>query len=37
MALSTFENLYKGVLLRCPMAGEFLARDWIRWSFRELV
>jgi hypothetical protein len=37
VALSTWEQLYKGVMLRCPMAGQFLAQDWIRWSFRTVV
>lgn len=37
MALSTYESLWRGLLLRCPLAGPFLAQDWIRWSFREII
>lgn len=37
MALSTWESLYKGVMLRCPLAGQFLAQDFVRWSFRQVV
>ncbi len=33
----TFESLWRGVLLRCPSAGPFLARDWINWSLRRIA
>ena len=36
MALSTFDSLYKGLLLRCPIASLFLARQWIDYAFRRL-
>jgi hypothetical protein len=25
------------VLLRCPLAGPFMAQDFVRWSFREII
>ena len=34
--LSTFDQLYKGVQLRCPAAPLFLARQWIDFRFRRL-
>jgi len=34
--LSTYEGLYKQVLLRCPSASLFLARNWIDFRFRSL-
>jgi len=34
MALSTFDSLVRGVLLRCPSASLFLARSWIDFAFR---
>lgn len=37
MALSSYDDLWRGVLLRCPLAGPFLARQWISFAFRELV
>lgn len=37
MALSTFDQLWKGVKNRAPLASPFLAQDWVRWSFRELI
>lgn len=36
MALSTFDQLWRQVLLRCPAASLFLARQWIDYSFRYL-
>lgn len=36
MALSTFDSLYKGLLLRCPSASLFLARSWIDFAYRQL-
>lgn len=36
MALSTYDGLYKQLLLRCPAASLFLARQWIDYSFRQL-
>lgn len=35
MALSTFDSLVRGVLLRCPSASLFLARSWIDFAFRQ--
>lgn len=37
MALDTFEVLWKAVQLRCPMAGPFLAQQWVTHTFREIV
>jgi hypothetical protein len=34
--LSTFESIYKGILLRCPAASLFLARQWTDFAFRKL-
>ena len=34
--LSTYEQLWKGVQLRCPAAPTFLARQWIDFRFRKL-
>jgi hypothetical protein len=34
--LSTYEDLWKGVNLRCPAASLFLCRDWIDFAFRTL-
>ena len=34
--LSTYEQLWRGVLLRCPSASPFLARQWIDFAFRQL-
>ena len=34
--LSTYEQLWKGVQLRCPAAPVFLARQWIDFAFRQL-
>lgn len=34
--LSTFDSLYRQVLLRCPSASLFLAREWIDYAFRQL-
>ena len=36
MALSTFDGLWRQLLLRCPAASLFLAREWIDYSFRFL-
>lgn len=36
MALSTIDTLYRSVLLRCPAAPLFLAREWIAYAFRYL-
>lgn len=36
MALSTFESLSRGVLLRCPTASLFLARQWVSFAFRQI-
>lgn len=35
--LDTFEGLWKSVLLRCPIAGPFLAQQFISYSFRDLL
>lgn len=35
-SLTTFDGLYKAVLLRCPSASLFLARSWIDIAFRTL-
>lgn len=37
MANDTFEGLAGKLLLRCPSAGPFLARDWIRNAWHDLV
>lgn len=34
--LSTFDGLYKGLLLRCPAASLFLARQWIDYAYRQI-
>ena len=34
--LSTFDGLYRGLLLRCPSASLMLARSWIDFRFRQL-
>src|SRR5256885_2076332 len=34
--LSTFDGLYRQLLLRCPAASLFLARSWIDFAFRQL-
>lgn len=34
--LSTYESLWRGVNLRCPIASLFLARSWIDFAFRQL-
>jgi len=36
MALDTYSVLWRKVLLRCPSAGQMLARDWINNAFRRL-
>ena len=36
MALSTYETIYRAVLLRCPSASLFLARQWVDFAFRQL-
>lgn len=37
MSLDTYNGLWRKVLLRCPSAGQFLARDWINNAFRRVV
>ena len=37
MALDTYGELWRKVLLRCPLAGQFLARDWINNAFRRVA
>ena len=34
--LSNFNDLYRGVMLRCPSASVFLARSWVEFAFRTL-
>lgn len=34
--LSTYEDLWKGLLLRCPSASAWLARQWLDYAFRQL-
>ena len=36
MALSTFDSITRGILLRCPSASLFLARSWTDHAFRQL-
>jgi len=36
LALSTFEGLWKQLLLRCPSASLFLAREWVDYSYRQI-
>ena len=37
MALDTYLSIAGKVLLRCPLAGPLLARDWVSNSFRRLA
>jgi len=37
MALDTYGKLWRKVLLRCPSAGQGLARDWINNAFRRIA
>jgi hypothetical protein len=37
MALNTYGELWKYVLLRCPIAGPFLPQEWITFAFREIA
>jgi len=37
MALSTYDGLWRAVLLRCPLAGPLLAQDWIKFAFRRII
>src|SRR5512139_1388163 len=37
MALDTYLGIAGKVLLRCPMAGPLLARDWVSHAFRRLA
>lgn len=37
MPLSTFADLWRGVLLRCPSASPFLAQQWVQYRFRNIV
>lgn len=37
MALSTYDDLTRGVVLRCPAASIFLARQWISYAFRDVA
>lgn len=37
MALDTFSDAWRRTLLRCPLAGPFLAQDWIRNAFRKVA
>lgn len=34
--LSSYEQLWRAVLLRCPFASVMLARQWLDWAFRSL-
>lgn len=34
--LSSYDNLVRGLLLRCPAASLFLARQWVDYAFRQL-
>jgi hypothetical protein len=36
VALDTFDEVHHRVLLRCPAAGTYLARDWVKNAFRTL-
>lgn len=36
MALSTYSDLWRAILLRCPAAGGPLAQQWITYAFREV-
>ena len=35
--LSTFEDIWRQVVLRCPAASIFLARQWTSYAFRQIV
>lgn len=37
MALDTFTSIWRQVLLRCPVAGPFLARDFVNNTFRNIA
>jgi hypothetical protein len=37
VALDTYSKIWGGVLLRCPLAGSFLAREWVSHAFRRLA
>jgi hypothetical protein len=37
MALDTYSSIAGKVLLRCPLAGPMLARDWVANSFRAVA
>jgi len=37
MASDTYAKIWGGVLLRCPLAGSFLAREWVSHAFRRLA
>jgi hypothetical protein len=37
MSLNTYKDLWKYILLRCPIAGPMLAQEWITFSFREIA
>jgi hypothetical protein len=37
MALDTYTSIAGKVLLRCPMAGPLLARDWVSNAFRQIA
>ena len=37
MALDTYQELWNRVLLRCPSASSFLAKDWITNAFRQVA
>jgi hypothetical protein len=34
--LSTYDQIFRGVILRCPSASVFLARSWVDFAFRSL-
>lgn len=36
MSLDSYSKIWGGVLLRCPLAGSFLAREWVSHAFRRL-
>lgn len=35
--LDNYEQLWRAILLRCPLAGPLLARQWLSFSFRKVV
>jgi hypothetical protein len=37
LSLDSYSKIWGGVLLRCPLAGSFLAREWVSHAFRRLA